>query len=300
MHKIVVSWHVRLWKKLMDEETRFFEAKPLQKASLLDVVLVVAENIRILIMVPLLVGLLALGIAFLVPQTYQSIAVLQADSFTESLMTTAAVLDPVIATLSLNKDMTVEEARTRLRSRINTSIGRNDKLLTLTVSAPSAQLSQAIAVALLDQTFRETRPKGSVLTRLQVLLAEAQTRLEKSRDASEGVLRRLESSSSALNGGSELARGYAELLTATGAAQNQISALEAQLEGVGPAQVVQPPTLPQRTSRPKKALIAIGTTLATALGLLVFIFIRQALRHTQENPASSAKLLRIRNSLWMP
>jgi capsular polysaccharide biosynthesis protein len=279
------------------EEVQSSRVSNEEKIDLLDMAVAVAENIKMLIFWPLLLGLCALGISFLLPHTYQSVAVLQADQSTASLMTTPVVLDPVIASLGLAKEDSVEEARTRLQARIKTAVGRTDKLLTLTVSAGTAPQSQAIANAVLEQTFQESRPKGSVRTRIEALLAEAQTRLKKSQDASEGVLKRLESSSSALNGGSELARGYAELLNATGAAQNQISTLEAQLEGVSLAQVIQPPTLPQKASRPKKGLIAIGVTLGTGLALLLFIFARQALRHSSISPASSAKLLHIRNSL---
>jgi len=281
------------------EEMKVPAATAAVQPDLLDMVLVVVENIKLLIIGPLLAGLLALGVGFLLPRTYQSVTVLQADQLIASLMTTAAVLDPVVAALGLDKEDTPEEARMLLRERIKTVIGRNDKLLTLTVSAPTALQSQSIAAAVLEQTFRESRPKGSVRARLEVLLAEAKTRLKKAQEASEGVLKRLESSASALNGGSELARGYAELLTATGAAQNQIVALEGQLEGVSSAQVVQPPTLPQKPSHPKKALIAIGVTLASGLALLLFIFARMALGRTRARPASSAKLLRIRNSLGL-
>ncbi len=281
------------------EEMKVHAATAAVQPDLLDMVLVVVENIKLLIIGPLVAGLLALGVGFLLPRTYQSVTVLQADQLVTSLMTTAAVLDPVVAALGLDKEYIPEDARLLLRERIKTVIGRSDKLLTLTVSAPSALQAQSIAAAVLEQTFRESRPKGSVRARLEVLLAEAKTRLKKAQEASEGVLKRLDSSVSALNGGSELARGYAELLTATGAAQNQIVALEGQLEGVGPAQVVQSPTLPQKPSGPKKGLIAIGVTLASGLALLLFIFARMALGRTRASAASSAKLLRIRNSLGL-
>lgn len=281
------------------EEIKDPTATAVVQPDLLDMVLVVTENIKLLIVGPLIAGLLALGIGFLWSRTYQSVTVLQADQLIASLMTTAVVLDPVVTALGLAKADTPEEARVLLRENIKTVIGRNDKLLTLTVSASTALQAQSIAAAVLQQTFRESRPKGSVRSRLEVLLVEAQTRLKQAQEASEGVLKRLDSSASSLNGGSELARGYAELLTATGAAQNQIIVLEGQLEGVSSAQVVQPPTLPQKPSHPKKALIAIGVTLATELALLLFIFMRMALGQAKTKPASSAKMLRIRHSLGL-
>lgn len=264
-----------------------------EKPGMLDILVNVAENIKILIIGPLLMGLCALGISFLLTPVYQSVAVLQADQAMASLMVTAVVLDPVIAKLGLDKESTAEEARIQLRDQVKTTVGRNDKLLTLTVSGRTAQQAQAIANAILYQAYQESRPKGNIRARLETQVAEAKYRLENARAASIGVLKRLESPS----GGIELARGYAELLTATGTAQSQISALEAQLDGVSEAQLIQPPTLPQKASQPKKGLIAIGATLTAGLALLLFVFMRQAWRNTAENETSFTKMVRIRRSL---
>lgn len=281
------------------EETQSPLSTTEEEISLLDMLVTLAENVKLLIMGPLLVGLCALGVGYVLPQTFQSVAVLQAEQATASLMSTASVLDPVIASLGLAKDDTVEDARRKLREQIKTAVGKTDKLLTLTVSASTAQQAQAIAKALLQQAYLQSQPKGNVRARLEAQLAEAQARRKNAQDAAAGLLKRLESSGSGASGGAELARGYAELLSATGAAQAQISALETQLEGLSEALLVQAPTLPEKASQPKKGLIAIGATLATGLVLLLFVFMRQALRNTAANETSSAKLARIRRSLGL-
>ena len=269
------------------------------QGGILDVLVVLAENARLLATGSLAVGLIALAICFVVPQTYQSVAVFQADQTAASLMTTATVLDPVIAALKLEQGTSLEEARIRLQSQIKATVGRIDKLLTLTVSAPSAAQAQAISVAVLERTFVESRPKGSVRARLQTQLAEAAMRLKNSQEVGESLRKRLESSGTLASTSSEVARGYAELLSASGAAQNQISILETQLEGLSDAQRLQAPTLPERPSQPKKALIAIGATLATGLALLLFVFMRRGLQAAAVNQTHADKLLRIRRSLGM-
>lgn len=268
---------------------------PKEEPGLLDVVVSVAENIKILIAGPLFAGLCALGISFLLTPTYQSVAVLQADQATASLMLTAVVLDPVIVKLGLANETTVEEARIKLREQVKTAVGRTDKLLTLTVSDRVAKQAQSIAIAILGQTYQESRPKSGVRARLEAQLAEARSRFENARVASTGVLKRL----GLPGGGVELVRGYAELLNATGTAQAQITALESQLDGLSEAQLIQPPTLPQKSSQPKKGMIAIGATLATGLALMLFVFMRQAWRNAAKNHASSTKLARIRHSLGL-
>ena len=267
------------------------------EVGLLDVLVTLADNVKLLVMGSLLVGLCALGIGFMLPQTYQSVAVLQAEQPTASLMMTAVVLDPVIEALGLAKDETLEAARIKLRERVKAAIGRNDKLMTLTVSGPTPQQAQDTASALIYQTYQQSRPKGSVRTRLEAQLAEARLRLKNAQEAATSLLKQLEKNGAGTGG--EIARGYADLLGATGTAQGQISKLETELEGLTDAQLVQFPTLPQKSSQPKKGLIAIGATLAAGLALLLFVFMRQALRNTAGNEKSSAKLLRIRKSLGL-
>jgi capsular polysaccharide biosynthesis protein len=266
-----------------------------EEIDLLDILVTLAENIKLLILGPLLVGLCALGIAFIVPKTFESIAVLKADQATASLMTTAAVLDPVAESLGLTKEDSAEEARRQLREQIKVAVGRNDKLLTLTVSAPAPQQAQAIAIAVLQQTYVQRRPKASELARLQTQLNDAKARTKNAESAAEGLLKRLESGGA--GGGAELARGYAELLNSAAAAQNQVAAVQTLLEGVTDAQLVQAPTLPQKASKPKKGLIAIGTTLAAGLALMLFVFVRQAVRGVAKDADAASKMARIRRAL---
>ena len=241
-----------------------------EEIDLLDILVTLAENIKLLILGPLFVGICALGIAYIVPQTFESIAVLKAEQATASLMTTASVLDPVAADLGLTKVDSAEEARKLLREQIKVSVGRNDKLLTLTVSAPAPQQAQAIANAVLQQTYVQSRPKGSDLTRLETQLKDAKARTKSAEDAAGALLKRMESNGAA--GSTESARGYAELLNVAAAAQNQVAALQAQLEGLTDAQLIQAPTLPEKASKPKKGLIVIGATLAAGLALMLFCF----------------------------
>jgi uncharacterized protein involved in exopolysaccharide biosynthesis len=53
---------------------------------------------------------------------------------------------------------------------------------------------------------------------------------------------------------------------------------------------------PERKSKPKKALIAIIATLAAGFALLLFVFIRQALRNAGQDPESASKLARLQAS----
>lgn len=259
-----------------------------------------AENAKLLVAGSLGAGLFALGVCFVVPQTYQSVAVVQADQPTASLMLTATVLDPVIASFGLASGTTVEQARVKLRAQIKTAIGRTDKLLTLTVSARSAPQAQAIATALMQRTFQEGKPKGTLRLRLETQLADARVRSTNAHSVGESLRQRIETSggpAAKSTSNSEVARGYAELLNAISTAQSQIVLLESQLEGLSDAQVVQFPTLAEKPSEPKKGLIAISAALVAGLALLIFVFMRQILRNMAVNDMDWAKWMRIRKVL---
>jgi uncharacterized protein involved in exopolysaccharide biosynthesis len=267
-----------------------------QDVGFLDILVTLAENARLLVAGPLLVGLIALGIGYMQPQSFESVAVLQADAATASLMTTAAVLDPVGTKLGLVKVESIEEARRMLREQIKVTVGRNDKLLTLTVSAPTPKQAQAIGNAVLEQSYLRSSPRGTLRTRLETQLAEAQGRLKNAQSAASRMLKGMESSS---GNGADQVRGYAELLAVTAAAQGQIIELEAKLEGLSESQLVQPPTLPEKASHPKKALQAIGASLATGLILLLYVFIRRGLRSMALDAEGAGKLARIRSALGL-
>lgn len=269
------------------------------EVSLLDILLTLAENAKLLIIGSLLAGLITLGISYTLPQTFESVAVIQADQTTASLMTTAAVLDPVIAQLGLSKDESVEFVRNLLRQKIKTAVGRNDKLLTLTVSAPSPEQAQAIALALLQQIYLLNRPQGSVRARLETQLIDAQARFTDAGNVAANLRKKLESSSVTAVSSNDQARGYAELLNVAALAKNQMSVLQVQLEGVSEAQLVQSPTLASNATQSKKALMAVSAVLVASLFLLLFIFMRQTLRRMVKDTDAIGKLARIRSALGL-
>lgn len=280
----------------INADTASYPPQP-EEISLLDIFVTLAENFKLLFFVPLLAGLLALGLSFALPKTFDSIAILSADPAIASLMTTATVLDPVAAELGIAKDESIEEARRGLREKIKVAVGRTDKLLTLTVSAPSPQQAQAIAEAVLQKTYVQSRPKASELTRLRTQLKDTQIRIKNAEYAADTLLKRIESNGA--SNGTESARGYAELLNVAAAAQTQKIELEGRLEGLTNAQLIQNPTLPQKASKPKKALMGIGATLATGVVLLLFVFIRNGFRNAEINVEAKEKITRIRRSFSM-
>jgi uncharacterized protein involved in exopolysaccharide biosynthesis len=88
---------------------------------------------------------------------------------------------------------------------------------------------------------------------------------------------------------------YFETLFELFAKQFELAKVDEAREGAT-IQVVDAAQPPERKSKPKKALIALIATLATGFALLLFVFIRQALRSAAQTPESAQKLSQLRQS----
>ena len=267
--------------------------------SLLDLLLTVSQNIKLLILGPLAAGLCALGITFALPATYESVAILPADI--GSTLRLASVLDPVAAKLDLAKGKTPEQARLALSGRIKFAQDKQTKLFTLTVSGDSPQQAQATATALLTSAYEFMRPRGSNKERLEIRLVQAKSTLVDAKAATAGLLSILERGYkpefAAKATGTELPRGYADLLNFVTSSNSAVLALERELEGMTDEQLLQAPSLPEKPVSQKKAMKATIAALATGFALLLFVFIRQGLRTAGADPESAAKLAAIRRAL---
>jgi hypothetical protein len=88
---------------------------------------------------------------------------------------------------------------------------------------------------------------------------------------------------------------YHETLFELFAKQYEMARIDESREGAV-IQVVDVAMPPELKSKPKKALIAVLTTLATGFGLLLFVFVRQALRGASKDEGSAAKLAALKAS----
>jgi len=89
---------------------------------------------------------------------------------------------------------------------------------------------------------------------------------------------------------------YFETLFELFAKQYEMARIDESREGAV-IQVVDAAVAPERKSKPQKAFIAMLATLAAGFALLLFVFMRQAWRNAQTNPATAQKLGAIKASL---
>jgi uncharacterized protein involved in exopolysaccharide biosynthesis len=89
---------------------------------------------------------------------------------------------------------------------------------------------------------------------------------------------------------------YYETLFELFARQYELAKVDEAREG-STIQVIDAAMPPEEKSKPKKALIALLTTLAAGFICLVYVFIRQSLRVASQDPETAKKLEAIRRSL---
>ena len=88
---------------------------------------------------------------------------------------------------------------------------------------------------------------------------------------------------------------YQETLFELFSKQFEIAKVDEAREGAV-IQVLDAAEAPERKSNPKKAMIAIVTTLASGFALLLFVFIRQALRKARQDAAAAQKIATLKAS----
>ena len=272
------------------------------EVSLLDLLLVVAENVKLLILGPLLVGLLALGGSYLFPQKFVSNAILvlpsaaQAPTQAAVMMVSPVVLDPIIESLGLSRGESLQMARTELAQQIKATVGK-DLLLRIDVTAETPAAAQTLANAVIDHWLKSTAPGERERVDLEKRLGYAQ----KSLDSVTRLIERLSTDgAAALN--QPLTRGEAGTsIVAVGELQARYLAdvlnIPRSLQGLSRDVVLQSPTLPTEPVSSKKALVAIMATLGTGFALLLFVFMRSAWRGAAQDPEAAQKQARVRAAL---
>lgn len=274
-----------------------------EELDLLDLILTLVESWKLLLLGPLVAGLLVYGISCVIPKTYQSQSSIQVErpgsTFTApvaaSLALSADVLRQIAPVAGLDEGLSAEEIYKKLSKRITVSVGKQDKLLTISTQAHTPANAQKLNQALLDTLFPFSKPRGTEKAQLERQLATETKRLQDSTQLEQETSANLASGKSVSEATSRL---YGELLAANSKRQESILEMQRRLDGLDRDDIVQSPTTPEESIKPKKALLTIGAAVAAAFALLLFVFARQSIRAAKESsPEQAEKLARIRKAL---
>ena len=269
--------------------------------SLLDILVTLAESWKLLVFGPLIAGVLAGGLSFLWPSTYESVAIVRLTEEEAALIHAAPVLDPLIAKFDLLKEAEgfQEDARKDLTKKLVIAIDKKTKLATLTAKARTPEQAQALGAAAIEAVLQELRVKGhekeAVLNTIAInqhAISVAEDVLESvKKSIKRGAMADLQQESAIKN----LTSLNAEIVSKTQANANLARSLEARGEEV----YVQKASLPARRSAPKRSLAVIVAVLASGFALLLWVFVCQAWQQAMKESDSAEKIKHIKAALGM-
>ncbi len=284
------------------------------EVTLLDLLVVIAENLKLLVVGPVVMGIFALAITYALPQSFTSEAILalprpvstlsrQSTSDARlvpaadmvqaaSMMASPIVLDPVIEALKLSQGRSIQSARAELASRVRATVGK-EGLLRLEVTASTPMEAQSISNAVIDSWLIGTVPSAQDRADLEVRLANARASLA----AVQRLLSALSTEGTA-SLGKPLTRGEAGTsVVAVGELQarylDESLVIPRLLQGLSRNVVRQSPTLPTDASAPRKGLIVMVAVIGSAGILFLWAVVGAGWRRAARNPQVAVKQAKV-------
>ncbi len=273
--------------------------------SLLDLALVISENIKLLIIGPIVAGLVALGIGFAMTPVFTAQTTVIPPSSAGGGGTAAALLgqlgglgglvggalpaylysdflrDQIIRKFDLQKrweNEFITQTRKQLEDTVKIADDKKTGLITIEFTDADPQFAADVV--------------NEYVVVLSRLLGEAA--LEDARERREFLEKQIAEATK---------KSYQSPAVREAIIQNLIRQFEtARIEEQQPnPNIVQVDIAkaPELKSGPKKALMAVITSLATGFLLLLFVFIRSAMRNAGQDPESAEKLGRIKRAFGL-
>jgi len=277
---------------------------PDNEIDLLDLLVVIAENLRLLVAGTMMAGLLGLAIAFSLSKTYESTSILSpskngldvSGQVVASYIKSADILEQVAKDLQFEQDVSSAQRLKKMEALIQVAVGKQEApLVTLTTQGPTPEKAQTLNATIWKKLLPHTAPRGKEQERLQQQLEAESARLASAEMLEAATLKQLQSGTSSEG----LSRLYGELQASNSKRQELISKLESQMEGLTEENLAQQPTLTELPAKPQKSLIVLGCTAAGGMLLLLFVLIRHALHGANQNPAQARKVARLRAALGL-
>ena len=258
--------------------------------SLLDVLITIAESWKLLMFGPLVVGVLAAGLSFLWPKTFESVAIVRLSEDEVALLHSASVLDPLIAQFDLLvKAGGVDDARQGLKSRLAFTVDKKTKLTTITAKASEANQAQALGDAAIKSLLKELKVKGQPKRLIEKTIAINLGVIGLNEDAIESVQRNVKRGALADQALESALKNMAVINLDNAKRKQENEELYQKLEGYGAEVFVQEPSFPQRKISPNRSLVVMSAMLGSGFALLLFVFVRKTWAASMRNPMAAAK-----------
>ena len=269
--------------------------------SLLDVLVTLAESWRLLVFGPLIAGVLAGALSFLLPKTFESVAILRLTEEEVALLHAAPVLDTLIEEFGLlaEADGIVDDARQDLKKRLIFAVDKKTKLATITAKARTPDAAQALGNSAIAAVLIELQVKGQEKALIEKNIVINSRAIGNAEDAIEAVQRGLKKAGTSDQAQESAIKNLAAINADITKLSQENEALRQKLEPKGAEVFVQKASLPQRKVSPKRSLVVLMAIFVSGFSLLAFVFIRKAWGSAAQDAASASKLASIKHSLGL-
>lgn len=269
--------------------------------SLLDILVTLAESWKLLVFGPVIAGVLAGGLSFLWPKTFESVAIVRMAEEEVALLHAAPVLDPLIEKFGLlaEADGIVDDARQDLKKRLTFTVDKKTKLATITAKARTPDTAQSLGSSAIAAVLKELQVKGQEKALLEKTIAINNRAIASAEDAMDSIQRSLKRAAASDQAQESAIKNLAVINSDIAKLSQENQELRQKLEPKGAEVFVQEPGLPQRKVSPKRSLVVLFAILASGLALLIFVFIRKAWASAAQDAESVSKLVSIKRSLGL-
>lgn len=266
--------------------------------SLLDIAVTLAESWRLLVLGPLIAGVLAFGLSFLWPKTYESVAILRVTEADLALLNTSTVLDSLIEKFGLLSEFNGirEDARQYLTKKLVAKVDKKTGLATITAIGSESEMAQELCKAAIDALKKELLPKGKSKSEVLDQILYNDRAIASLHDAIDQLQKQIGKSGRNEANLDVVMKHYFALSGELANKQLQNSQLKNSLEPRGDELFVQQPSLPQIKASPKRSSFVVLGIVFSSFALLLFVFVRKAIALAAQDPEVSIKLRAIRTA----
>jgi hypothetical protein len=265
---------------------------------LLDFLDTLAESWRLLVIGPIVAGVLAGGLSFLWPKTFESEAVVRMFIDEVALLHSAPVLDQLIENFGLlaEADGIVDDARQGLKARLTFAVDNRAKQATITAKGRTPDAAQALGSAAIVLVVNELQVKGQDRVLLEKTMAINTRAIASAEDVIDSIRRSLKRAGASYQIQESAIKSLAVLNVEIVNLSKENEVLRNKLESKGSEVYVQEASLAQRKASPKRSLVVMLAILASGFALLIFVYVRKAWAQAAQNVESAGKLASIKRS----
>jgi capsular polysaccharide biosynthesis protein len=269
--------------------------------SLLDILVTLAESWKLLVCGPIIAGILAGGLSFFWPKTFESVAVVRLTEEEVALLHSTPVLDSLIERFGLLAEAggILDDARNGLKSRIIVAIDRKTHLVTIGAKARTPDAAQALGSGAVAAVLKQLQVKGQDKALIEKTIAINDRAISSAEDAMESIQRSLKKTGVSDQAQESAIKNLSVVNADIANRSQENEELRQKLEPKGEEVFLQNFSLPQRRVSPKLGLVVLTALLVSGFGLVLFVFIRKALRGLEQDPRSAFKIQYIKQLIGL-